>query len=557
MPSLIPAIVSALSILACVPPGAGDPPEETTAHYADELLRRTYSADGPGAAVLVARGDTILFRGARGEGDIQSHSQLHPNSVFRIGSVTKQFTAAAVLTLVEDGRVGLDDPLSRYLSDYPNGDQITLRHLLNHTAGVRNFNNLPEYIDGIERDLTTSEIISLFRDESLVFLPGESWAYSNSGYVLLGAVIESVTGLAWHEYMAQRFFRPLGMSHTGYGHDPQFAALQVRGYRYDEDTVAPMLPMSMTQPHAAGALVSNVDDLLIWTRALHEGRILRSQSYQMMAVPEGAAAVEGVRYGFGLYEISIRQQRALRHGGRIFGFIASLTYLPGPDITVVVLENDDAHNGPEQADALTRRLVAHALDAPYPMPDAIPTEVASLEAAQGVYDFGDGVVRTIRLEAGRLTAQRNVGPRLQLTPIAADDFLYEDGFTRLQFDRDTTGAIVAARFFASGDGEGVSGVRISTGATPPPTGLELPSAVMERFVGIYANSELSVSVTLEGETLLAQIAGQPSFRLLAASPTLFDVEEAGASVEFVPASGPVLEMVIRQNGRETVLARTP
>jgi CubicO group peptidase (beta-lactamase class C family) len=556
MGRLVAALVAVVSVAACATQSAERASRDEVARYADELVRRTYRDGGPGAAILVARGDRIHFRGARGEADIQAHTPLRPDSVFRIGSITKQFTAAAILTLVDDGRIGLDDPLSRYLPGYPNGDRIMLRHLLNHTSGVRNFNALPGYWQGIERDLTTSEIIDLFRDQPADFPPGESWGYSNSGYVLLGAVVEAVTGLAWHEYMEQRFFRPLGMRNTGYGHDPRFAALQVAGYTDYEGSIAPMRPMSMTQAHAAGALVSTIDDMLIWTRALHEGRILRSETYAAMTTPEGPAARDDIRYGFGGFEGAIRGERFFQHSGRIFGFISSVTYLPDRDITVVLLENDDVHDGPDDEE-LARRLVGAALGEPYPWMTPVAVDAASLEALVGVYNFDGGVTRIFRLEHGRLTSQRDAGPRRTLTPIGVDDFLYEDGFNRLRIERAAGGAVIAVRFFAQGDGDGARGVRTSVSVPPILTGLALPRAALERLPGVYANDELTVSVTLIDDALMAQIEGQDALRLLASSPTQFNVEEAGASVEFRPSNGPVTEMIIRQNGRETTLVRTP
>lgn len=551
----VAGLVVSLSLAACATQASQSAPREERARYG-ELVTRTYNAEGPGAAILVARGDTVLFRGARGEADIGTHAALRPDSVFRIGSVTKQFSAAALLTLVDDGRARLDDPLSLYLPDFPNGDRITLRQLLNHTAGVRNFNGLPHYMAGIERDLTTAEIVDLFRNEPADFAPGESWDYSNSGYVLIGAVIESVTGMAWHEYLDQRIFRPLGMRHTGYGHDPRFAAQQVHGYRLEGDAVAPAAPMSMTQPHAAGALVSNVDDLMIWMRALHEGRVLRDDTYALMVTPEGAAAAEGVRYGFGLFETTIRGRRVLQHGGRIFGFIASLTYVPDADVSVVVLENDDAHNGPEQADALARRFVGLALGEPYPDMTPAPIDAATLQALEGVYDFGEGVTRALRLRDGRLTSQRGNGPVIALTPIAADDFLYEGGFSRLRIERDASGGVANVRHFANGDGAGVRGVRTDADVHAVRTGLQLPLEALQRFTGVYENNEVSLTVFLEGNELRAQIPDQPAFRLLATSAAQFDVEGEGATIEFSSGPEPAAEAIIVQGGRQTVLRRT-
>jgi D-alanyl-D-alanine carboxypeptidase len=550
------AIALALSPAACSTLPAQSSTEQSAqaeiVRQASELMAQNYSADGPGAAILVARGDTVLFRAARGEANVETHTPLRPDSVFRIGSITKQFTAAGLLTLVEARRVNLDDPLSRYLPDYPNGENITLLQLLNHTSGVRNYSSLPGFVDGaIREDVTTTQIIATFKDEPPDFAPGAQWAYSNSGYVLIGAVIEAVTGMPWHAYLEQTFFEPLGMTHTGYGHDPRFARQLVSGYAYEGETLVPMRPMSMTQPHAAGALVSNVDDLLIWNRALHEGRVLRNPLYTQMITPAGPAAQS--RYGFGIFTDTIRGLAGLGHGGHIFGFMSELSYLPGEDITIVVLENDDARNGIEQADQIGRRLTAIALGAPYPSRTPVPLDMADLQASEGVYRFPDGAVRTLRIINGALTAQRDRGRQAVLTPIGAGDFLYDDGFNRITLERNTQGDIIAARFFANGEGDGVVGERSTL--PPPPLGLDLPRAALERLTGDYANSELALRVYLDDAGLWAQIDGQEAFNLQAVSMTTFNVGNGEASLEFSPGDAPAAELIVRQGGRETRLLR--
>lgn len=522
-----------------------------------EMMERNYAADGPGAVVLVARGDRVLFRAARGEANVETHAPLRPDSVFRIGSLTKQFTAAGLLTLVEAGRVRLDDPLSRYLPEYPGGDRITILELLNHTSGVRNFNGLPGYLeDTVLRDMNTAELIDLFSRESLDFEPGTNWAYSNSGYVLVGAVIEAVTGMPWHVYLQRTFFTPLRMTHTGYALEPRLAAMQAPGYTYDNDTLIPMRAMSMTQPHAAGALVSNADDLLKWNRALHEGRVLRTATYQRMIAPEGAAARARIPYGLGLFEDSVRDRPVLSHGGRIFGFISELSYMPGADITVVILENDDAHNGPQAADKLARRLTALALGEPYPNLIASAVDAEALSGAEGVYRFDGEVTRTLRVVDGHLTAQRDNGRRAELTPIGADDFLYPDGFNRLRLERDASGAVVRARYYANGDGAGDVGLRSTEPPPPAPVGLQLPRAVLDRLAGRYAHSQLSVTIFVDGETLKAQIEGQPPVILRASSPTQFAVEEDDATLKFAIGDARATDVTIRQRGSEIVLRRT-
>jgi len=550
-----PAIVLAL----CLGPAAVAAAPPTPAAFAPEaeaLLARNYPAEGPGAAVLVARGDTVLFRGARGEADIATHAPLRPDSVFRIASITKQFTAAGLLTLVEAGKVSLDDPLSKYLPDYPGGEAITLLQLLNHTAGLRNYSGLiGQAEDANTRDRSTAGIIALFRDQEPEFAPGARWAYSNSGYALIGAVIEAVTGRPWHLYLEETLFRPLGMRNTGYGHRTPLAARQVQGYAYRDGAVAPMQPMSMTLPHAAGSLVSTADDLLTWNRALHEGRVLKSETYRRMVTPVGKAEAAG--YGFGLYADTVRSSPALWHGGHIFGFTAVLLYLPGPDITVVVLENDDSANSPDTARNLARKLAARAVGDPYPEPQAVQADAATLQPAEGLYRFDGGVIRILKLVDGRLTAQRNGAPRAPLTPIGPGEFLYPDGFNRLKLEYDAAGRVAGLRHFPNGDGPGVVGTRVEGAALTPPAGILLPRAALDRLTGAYASGGLAMKVYVDAGALKAQLGGQPPVDLRAVSPTRFEVDETGASLDFPPGDGPAAELTVRQGAREVVLRRSP
>ncbi len=545
----------ALSACAHAPQPPGDAEIE---RQAAELVARRYPADGPGAAILIARGDMVLYRGARGESDIEAHTPLSPDDVFRLGSVTKQFAAAGLLSLVEDGRVSLDDPLSRYLPDFPRGGDITVRQILNHTSGVHNYTDIDGYmIEPIRADLTTAQMIDVFENLPLDFEPGTRWSYSNSGYVLVGAVIEAASGMPWHEYLRREFFEPLGMRHTGYGGDPRLVAQQAHGYSLDGGAVVPMRTLSMTQPHAAGALVSTVDDLLIWNRALHEGRVLSNPLYTQMITPTGAAGTPPYNYGFGIAAGSVRDQPQLEHGGGIFGFSTSLSYVPGADITVVVLENSDSDPpGAASSGLIARRLAAIALNNPYPEMIPIAVDTSALQAAEAVYLFDGGIKRTLRVVDGRLTAQREGRPRIPLTPIARDDFLYDDGLNRIQLIRDASGAVTSVRYFGEGEGEGVIGVRSAEALAPLPVAMALPRATLERVVGIYAAGELNMNVFLDGETLRAQLTGQSPVTLRATAPTVFAVEEADAIVEFAAEGTTAAQATIKQGGEEITLTRT-
>ena len=523
------------------------------ARYAEQLLADTYASDGPGAALLVARGDEVLYRGSRGHADVDADIPLSADGLFRIGSVTKQFAAAGLLTLVEAGKVSLDDPLSKYVADYPNGAHISVRQLLDHTSGVKSYTDIPGMMDGpIRKDVDTAQLIASFKDEKIDFAPGQAWAYNNSGYVLVGAVIEAASGQPWHQYLQQALFEPLGLADTGYGADPAIVARQVHGYSLDGGKVHPAKPLSMTQPHAAGALVSSVDDLHRWNRALHEGKVLKAASYRQMITPAGKAL--DAKYGFGLFRSTLRGNDAVAHGGGIPGFSSYLLYVPGTDISVAILHNAI---GGDQAETehLARRLAAVALGDPYPVAVAIPVDPAALREVQGVYRIDATTTRVLRVVDGKLTGQRTGGTRAGLRPIARDTFLYDDGFNRFDILRDGKGAVTGMRFYPDGEGDGVVVARSSEPLPAEAVTVTLPRAALDRVAGSYTGNGMTLKVFVEGEALMAQLAGQPAFELAASSPTSFAVAAVGAALEFAAGDGAAQTLTLKQGGAELAFKR--
>ena len=178
----------------------------------DSMLTALYPAAEPGAAILVARDGQVLMRKAYGAASVELGVPLRPEHVFRLGSITKQFTAVALLMLVDEGKVALDDEITRFFPDYPtHGHRITVEHLLTHTSGIQSYTGMPAYVAGMRRDLTTDQLIEMFRDQPMEFAPGERWNYNNSGYALLGAIIEKASGMPYADFLRTRIFEPLGM----------------------------------------------------------------------------------------------------------------------------------------------------------------------------------------------------------------------------------------------------------------------------------------------------------------------------------------------------------
>ena len=536
---------------------ADTPDKAAVTRHAEQLLADTYPADGPGAAVLVARGDEVLYRGARGMADIAAGTPLSADDVFRIGSITKQFAAAGLLTLVEAGKVALSDPLSKYVADYPNGDDITVLQLLNHTSGVKSFTDIPGRMEEpATRDMTTAELVDSFKNEAPDFAPGQDWHYNNSGYALVGAVIEAASGMAWHDYLEQVLFAPLGLDDTGYGVDPELVAEQAHGYTFTDGKPVEAMAISMTQPHAAGALVSSVDDLLKWDRALHEGKVLQTDTYRQMITPVGKASDE--KYGFGLVMGTLRGRARISHEGGIHGFSTQLIYLPDSDITVVVLQNSDtAVPGKPGVGVLATRLGAFALGEPFPDASPVAVDAAALQAAEGVYRIDGKSTRVLRVVDDKLTVQRTGGPRSLLVPIGKGEFLYENSLTRIKLLRDADGAVTGMHIYQEGESPPQLTPRTDESLPAERKTITLPHTALERVVGIYASGPMELKIFLDGEQRKAQLSGQPAFEIFAESATRFFLTVVDATLEFAAGNTSPAWVTLHQAGQATEFKRMP
>lgn len=536
---------------------AAPPTRSEVARYARQLLVDSYPADGPGAAVIVARGNTVLFRGAQGRSDLARGNALSADDLFEIGSMTKQFTAAGVLKLAAAGKLSLDDPLSKYVTAFPNGDQITIRELLNHTAGLKDYTELPDWLSTqAQQETTTALLVNSFRNQRPEFPPGTDWRYDNSGYVLLGSVIETVTGKPWYAYLEQALFQPLGLTHTGYGGDPRFASRSTHGYVLSNGKIVPARVLNPSEASAAGGLVSSVDDLLKWNRELHGGRVLGHELYRAMITPAGKAL--GSHYGLGLFHETLRGTDMIQHGGSTFGTNSFLLYLPHDKVTVAVLNNQEGETSrSNDAETVARRLAAYVIGKPYPEKDAIAIDPATLKAYEGVYRIDDHFVRVVRVADGTLTSQRTSGPRYVLIPIARDVFLFDGLLSRVAFDRNDAGAVSGMHYFLNDEGEGQVALRTDAPLPPNHVAVELTRDALERVVGNYHGDGMGLRVFLAGDKLQAQLEGQPPAELFAASPDSFFLLVVDATLDFTPTQGAPQSATLHQGSETITFKRTP
>lgn len=349
-----------------------------------EAMTRTRT---PGMSVAVQQGATVILARGYGMADLESSAPATASTVYRLGSVTKQFTALAIMQLVEAGKVRLDDEITRHLPDFPiQGHRVTVHHLLTHTSGIRNYTALgPRFWQEASRlDLTDSQMVALFKDLPFDFAPGAKWSYSNSGYFLLGMIIEKASGLAYRQYLQERILTPLGLSATSYCDEAPIIPGRAQGYEIAKGQVVNDGIISMNTPGAAGAMCSTVLDLLKWQRALAEHRLISKASTERMATVATLNDGQATTYGYGLGAGDLEGHRRIGHGGGINGFITQLDYYPDDDVTVVVLGNLGGAPSGEVAGKVARV----ALGIPLPAPKDLP--VTDEEAARylGTWDLG-------------------------------------------------------------------------------------------------------------------------------------------------------------------------
>jgi CubicO group peptidase (beta-lactamase class C family) len=397
---LLIGLVAAPSLLQ-----AQHPAPDRVAAVVDSIVAEALEGDrAAGMSVAVERGGELLLNRGYGWAELELAVPTPPDGVYEIGSVTKQFTAAAVLMLAAEGRLDLDADLTDYLPDYPaNGRAIPLRRLLDHTSGIRSYTDIPGFWDLSRREVPRDTLVALFASEPFDFEPGEAAIYNNSAYYLLGLIIEEVSGVSYEEYVQESLFGPLEMDRSSYCSERRITPGKVKGYAFTPDGLVHKDPIVHAHPYAAGSLCSSVADLVTWTRALHSGGFpgpeLRAGMLRAGELNDGTR----LRYGGGLAFTEIRGHPAVHHGGGIPGFLTDLAYLPQQDLIVAVLVNSA---GPVSPAGITGQIV-EALYGARPL-EGVPF-AGDLQAFVGRYQ---GVGRGQPLRAEILTEEGELRIRL-------------------------------------------------------------------------------------------------------------------------------------------------
>ena len=412
--------------------GADQESLQAKSQQVDALFASVLGKEAPGAAVVVIQNGRILHKQAYGLANLELGVPNTPQTKFRLASVTKQFTAAAILQLQEAGALSLDDPVAKSFPDIPQGDKMTLRHLLTHTSGIRDSEYGP-----------------------LEFPPGERMNYTNADYKLLGRIIEKVSGLSYEEYMRQRIFEPLAMANSGCDHQSTVLKNRASGYAIGEHGEYINAGLEdMFRTYSAGCLYSTVEDMYLWDQALCGEKLLKRATIEQAFTPAKLADGTGVPYGLGWVIARHRGLREISHGGDATGFNSWIDRFPDQQFTVIVLSNISMRPpGPlPTATALGRKIAEiylgdlmaqQELSAGVTVaPKVLETYVGRyrIQARQEVLDVS-GDTLTITLEDGRLYGQDKVN-RIELCPESDTEFFVKtDNSTKIRFVKDASGRV--------------------------------------------------------------------------------------------------------------------
>jgi CubicO group peptidase (beta-lactamase class C family) len=365
----------------------------------DEVVRSYVDAKQFMGSVLVARDGKVILSKGYGSANLEWEVPNSPSAKFRLGSITKQFTAACILLLEERGKLKVEDPVKKYMPDAPAAwDKVTIFHLLTHTSGIPSFTGFPDYHSTEATPTTPEQLVARFRDKPLEFQPGEKWNYSNSGYVLLGYLIEKITQQSYSQFVQENIFNPLGMKDSGYDSNTAVILHRASGYSPGDKGISNAGYIDMSIPLSAGGLYSTTEDLLRWEQGLMGGKLLSAASLQKMTTPFKSD------YAFGLAVHTANGHKVIEHNGGIEGFNTALAYYPEDKLTVVVLANLNG-GAPE---SIASNLAALARGEKVVLPSErkeIAVSPAILEKYVGTYELMPNFDIVVTLEGSQLMSQ--------------------------------------------------------------------------------------------------------------------------------------------------------
>ena len=539
----------------------------------DQLISLYHKYGQFNGSALVADNGQVVYKKGVGLANMEWNISNAPDTKFRLGSITKQFTATLILQLVEQGRIKLDGKITDYLPDYrpDTGGKVTIHNLLTHTSGIPSYTSQPGFAQNVSRNpFTVDDFVKKYTSGDLEFEPGTKFVYDNSGYFLLGAIIEKVTGKPYEQVLKENIFEPAGMKNTGYDHWNTILSKRATGYTNTPRGYETAAYLDMSIPYAAGSIYSTVEDLYLWDQALYGDKILSAKSKELMFKPN----LNSYGYGFVIRKAALGPNKfevpVIQHNGGINGFNTTIVRMVNEKRLVVLLDN--AEHG-QYLDRMAGAIMSVLYDQPYQNPKQ------SIAAALGKMVELNGAAAAIKeyrtLKAGAAAAEydfaetelNQLGYRLLQTNKVADAIeifkLNVEVYPQSANVYDSLGEA----YMTKGDKDlAIANYKKSLELDPKNTNatvklgkltgekkeIKVDAKILDSYVGEYQVAPtFIITITNENGKLMAQPTGQGKLELLPVSETDFYLKAVSATVSFVKdADGKVTELVLNQNGRK-------
>ncbi|MEO5777319.1 MAG: serine hydrolase domain-containing protein [Flavobacterium sp.] len=394
----------------------------------DSLIKKAVKLNRFNGSVLVIKNGKIVFEKGYGYQDAEKKLINTVNTVYQIGSTTKEFTAAAIIKLMEQNKLSLDDKVNKYLPAFPHGEEITIKNLLTHTSGLFELFRDPAFMEADKQQVLSKEkLLSFFIDKPLYFTPGTEYSYCNSGYVLLGLIIEKVTGKPYEKIINEYFLKPLKMKHSGFDFQTVSSNQKAKGYiRFTKNKKESSLPWNHTFTYSAGSLYSTVGDLYLWHKGLLNYKVVTKESLEKITTP----FLDG--YGFGCWIDIVNGKKIVSHGGNIEGFTSYFGRIQEEDACVILLNN--IYN--RQIESIGLSIFSILYDKPYSYYDEIQVNKELLTTYMGEYEIKTDYHVKITLDDNRLFIERPNESKTELFGMKENAFFEKEEDVMIYFKKD-------------------------------------------------------------------------------------------------------------------------
>lgn len=497
-----------------------------------------------GSVLVAQRGKVLLCKGY-GMANYEHMVPNTPQTKFHIGSITKQFTSMAIMQLVQAGKLKLSDTIASIFPDYPRGKDITVYQLLTMTSGIPDYLNDFDDFD-VTKAMILNDLIASFKNKQLLFAPGSKYKYSNSGYVLLAAIVEKLSGQSYETFVREHIFKPLGMNNTGMLHNNIYRA---QGYGRINGKLQNASYYDPSFAIGTGGLYSTVEDMYLWDRALYIDKLLSRDLLKQLWQPY----LEG--YCLGWVKTTFSNHSCVWHNGGYCDCHSIIMRFMADDVCIIILGNFDLESSPIEQIAINLSTIVFGNPLPQQKKVAV-VNPAVYDAYVGQYEVKPGFIVTIIKDGDRLFGQPTGQPAFELMPESETKFFHEEGTLHISFVKDAHGIVtqlILHQQDLEGDPKDTVAKKINNkGRVVVP----INPVALDAYLGLYRlelKRELVLTVTKDHGQLFAQMTGQSVYPLFSESETKFFFKVADAQISFTKdKQGNIVGLILHQDGKDTV-----